>query len=404
MKKICIILLALTTFIGCNKDDDEAPLMPKPKFSIIIPDTIQLTDRWQEIPISIKSDISNINIRLSAISYIDDYGYFGSRMSNTTGAYGFQEDIYLTSKDTTIILENINASRYRGKLTFPVYFHIFHESMKEHEDYYLNNRDEYGELLANSVVAQLWEPPLFNSINMDVKNLTSDSCQIIVKELNANVNVYTSSIEHGLCISKSEFPDISDIVIKPYNTYIRENWIYSVDSKIQIEEDSYYATKFSLRLLEPETTYYVRFYLSNGKIGYSEQLTFTTPSKGGVPDYNYEYKEINKKYLADDGLTIKVNSIVKSFIENSKTSYKINYTVTNNSDKEVLENNFTLYSLTGDEKIRQTGFFDKLFPGDSRTRTFTFDALYSKNYHILEYNSDFFENGPNKNKLMWELE
>ena len=114
--------------------------------------------------------------------------------------------------------------------------------------------------------------------------------------------------------------------------------------------------------------------------------------------------QIGVPYIADDGLTVVLNSL--TITEKSGSyQYTINYTVTNNTaDKAIDEGTFKMYYKNESGGLPQYGFFNKLFPGDTRNRTYTFEELKSKPFDVLEYSSDnFFSPEPLVNSLKWEV-
>jgi len=114
--------------------------------------------------------------------------------------------------------------------------------------------------------------------------------------------------------------------------------------------------------------------------------------------------QIGVPYIADDGLTVVLNSLIITEKIGSY-QYSINYTLTNNTaDKAIDEGTFKMYYKNESGGLPQYGFFDKLFPGDTRNRTYTFEELKSKPFDVLEYSSDnFFSPEPLVNSLKWEV-
>jgi len=114
--------------------------------------------------------------------------------------------------------------------------------------------------------------------------------------------------------------------------------------------------------------------------------------------------KIGDPYIADDGLTVVLNSL--SITEKiGSYQYAIDYTLTNNTpDKVIDEGAFKMYYKNESGGLPQYGFFGKLFPGDTKNRTYTFEELKSKPFDVLEYSSDnFFSTEPLINSLKWEV-
>ena len=114
--------------------------------------------------------------------------------------------------------------------------------------------------------------------------------------------------------------------------------------------------------------------------------------------------KIGISYIADDGLAVVLNSL--SITEKiGSYQYAIDYTLTNNTlDKVIDEGTFKMYYKNESGGLPQYGFFGKLFPGDIKNRTYTFEELKSKPFDVLEYSSDnFFSTEPLINSLKWKV-
>lgn len=102
------------------------------------------------------------------------------------------------------------------------------------------------------------------------------------------------------------------------------------------------------------------------------------------------------------GLTIKINSL--DIVEKTGSfTLTINYTETNNtSDKKLDEVTFKLFftDRTGEP---QYGAFNYLYPGDTKTRSYTWEYLKSRTPWLIEANSDFFGKEPSASKLHWKV-
>lgn len=115
-----------------------------------------------------------------------------------------------------------------------------------------------------------------------------------------------------------------------------------------------------------------------------------------------EYLDINKEYTAKNGLTVKVTKIER--IEDiGSIRYDISYVLKNQTeDKKIDEGAFKLHFADGTYQ-NHYGFFRSLFPGNSLTRTYTFEFLKGKTPTILEYGADFFSTSPKKDTLQWKI-
>ena len=114
-----------------------------------------------------------------------------------------------------------------------------------------------------------------------------------------------------------------------------------------------------------------------------------------------EFNKIEVPYTATDGLIVTLHNL--EVIEKSGSyRYKIEYTLRNDTDHAINEGTFKLYHAEGG--LAQYGFFGKLFPGDSLTRTYYFEEEKNVNFNILAYHHDqFLEDSPPYDSLMWKV-
>ena len=115
------------------------------------------------------------------------------------------------------------------------------------------------------------------------------------------------------------------------------------------------------------------------------------------------YLEIGTTYEANDGLTVTLNSF--DIIERTGSfQYQINYTLENNTDDVIDEGSFKLFAENSSNNLSQTGFFNRLFPSDTRTRSFTFEEVKDVKFVFLAYHDDiFFANTPPSDALIWRV-
>lgn len=114
--------------------------------------------------------------------------------------------------------------------------------------------------------------------------------------------------------------------------------------------------------------------------------------------------EIGVPYRAVDGLTVTLHSF--DIVEKTGSyQYIIEYMLENkNPDEKIDEGAFKLYYRDTTGGSPQYGFFGSLFPGDSITRSYTFEELKSKPFDVLEYSHDnFFSSEPLEDSLKWKV-
>ena len=111
-------------------------------------------------------------------------------------------------------------------------------------------------------------------------------------------------------------------------------------------------------------------------------------------------KRLNISYVARNGLMVTLTSFT---FTDTGTYYKYtaNYTQKNNTSTPIDEGQLKLY-FTNSTAQPQYGFFGKLYPGDSQSRSYTFNVLYDENPWILEYDHDnFFTSNPVSGSIQW---
>ncbi|MFE4524754.1 hypothetical protein ACFRCQ_22050 [Cytobacillus firmus] len=119
----------------------------------------------------------------------------------------------------------------------------------------------------------------------------------------------------------------------------------------------------------------------------------------------YTLLEINKPYVSiDNGMTVTIENITSvdkgGFVEYTITYHEENKT----SDKVIVQGSFKIYYKDGKSEP-QSGFFNKLYPGEKTTRSYTFKALKSQELLLVEYGADiFFNQKPSQQTLKWGIE
>jgi hypothetical protein len=112
--------------------------------------------------------------------------------------------------------------------------------------------------------------------------------------------------------------------------------------------------------------------------------------------------QIGAFYLGNDGLYVRLNSLTVT--ETTATyRYDISYTLENRTaDKAIDEGSFQAYFRNTSRGTPQYGFFGRLFPGNSLTRTYRWEELKSAPFSIIAYHSDqFFAQSPPAGAVQW---
>ena len=118
-----------------------------------------------------------------------------------------------------------------------------------------------------------------------------------------------------------------------------------------------------------------------------------------------EWNEVGEAYEGAGGLTV----TLESFELNEKTGsfeYAIEYVLENETDGAIDEGGFQLYPVDPDnDPVQQFGAFDELFPGDTVSRSYTFEEEKSLEFDALAYHPDqFFSQSPPSDALVWPVE
>lgn len=139
----------------------------------------------------------------------------------------------------------------------------------------------------------------------------------------------------------------------------------------------------------------------NDKVN-KEIITIPSITPAPIPN-EIKYSEINKPYVAKDGLTVTVTNLSK--IEDvGSIKYTISYTLKNDTqDKKIDEGTFKIH-FADDSSINQYGFFGSLFPSQSLNRTYTFEELKIKKGIVIEYGAGFFDNKLQSDTLRWKID
>lgn len=145
--------------------------------------------------------------------------------------------------------------------------------------------------------------------------------------------------------------------------------------------------------------------VQNPPVSTSPNQPATTPGSPAGAQAELTYLEKNNPYVySGNGLTVTMKSM-QIMDKGGYSEITINYFQKNDTaDKAIDEATFKIYYQDGSSEP-QYGFFDKLYPGDSVNRTYTFKALKSQIPLCVEYGTDvFFSSSPSKDTLKWKVQ
>ena len=113
-------------------------------------------------------------------------------------------------------------------------------------------------------------------------------------------------------------------------------------------------------------------------------------------------KRLNVTYTARNGLSVTLTSFTM-VDTGGYYQYTATYTQTNNTSAPIDEGQLKLY-FTNSAAQPQFGFFNALFPGDTISRSYTFNVLYTEDPWILEFDHDnFFAAVPVPGSIQWVI-
>jgi len=102
-------------------------------------------------------------------------------------------------------------------------------------------------------------------------------------------------------------------------------------------------------------------------------------------------------------MTVTLNSYGATNNGNGYTSHSITYTQRNDTSVVIDEATFKLY-FAENYSVPQYGFFDRIFPGQSLQRSYTWTEVTSYTPQVLEYDQEtFFSSQPISGSLQWAL-
>ncbi len=118
-----------------------------------------------------------------------------------------------------------------------------------------------------------------------------------------------------------------------------------------------------------------------------------------------EWNEIGEAYEGAGGLTVTLESLEVTE-KTGSYEYAIEYTLENETDGGIDEGGFQLYPADSDnDPLQQYGSFGELFPGDTVSRSYTFEEEKGIEFNTLAYHPDqFFRQTPPSDALVWPVE
>lgn len=231
-------------------------------------------------------------------------------------------------------------------------------------------------------------------------------------QISNNGNIIQSKREmelpYGNTIWKDEtnFVSANNAIITKRNTAdITKTWKFypqlpyynSYSSHLSFEEDNIIAS-YDLTTVDGVVKYTYKILYNTGRV---------IESNNPNDEDKFDYLDFGKEYLAPDNMTVTMNSI--DIINNNQgtTYYKIDYTLKNNTKSDIIpEGSFEAYYNLFTKGDFQTGFFNDLFPGESRMRTYTFKTLSNAPFMFIQYKHEW--NGSEseilKTSLKWKAD
>ena len=170
----------------------------------------------------------------------------------------------------------------------------------------------------------------------------------------------------------------------------------SYNSSIYIEQDSI-VVQYSLTLADGSIKDKIyKLSSDSGELSKEEKENNGTLLKDNL-------YELDREYLAPDGLTVNLKSIDVSDNNEGTTYYTISYTLTNRNGSSIItEGTFQACMEYLQPEGQQYGFFSRLYPGESINRSYTFRSLTSSPYKYIQYTNTFGSESTTK-PIVWEI-
>lgn len=389
MKKVSLLFFVVTLlFASCEKDDTSG-LSESNNYEVHVEIEGSLIVGYDSEPILVKVNITSEEKGFPfTVSLISDESFshiFPDININNQSYFGLSKSGFLNNTDTTIVFELSPTSV--PSMAQSVSFEVYIDGNNSKYPKFTEDAN-LGLSYASVEIDLEAAPPKIITCTPILSNLTNNSVDISIGDFSIWHNSYERAV-YGVVYSKDPNPTIEDSVASKTVLYLYSN---SVD---------FDAFNTNIQGLTSNSTYYIRPFVSIGKTSYGEEIEVKTPGEDYLAS---EYLQLGVYYLADDGLSVRMNSVSTILVENH-LEYTIRYTIINNTEDQVItEGSFALFSTTGEEKKPQYGAFSDLYPGESTTRSYVFKSLSLEKYHFVEYNTDWLVKNPSFGKLKWGLE
>lgn len=116
----------------------------------------------------------------------------------------------------------------------------------------------------------------------------------------------------------------------------------------------------------------------------------------------FTYQQVGAAVASPAGLTVTVNSL-QLVDKAGSTQLVISYSQRNNTvDQRLAEGSFKLFFTDGTSEP-QYGAFNSFFPGDSNTRSYTWEWVRGKEPWLIEWDAGFFASEPTTAGLKWKV-
>lgn len=114
-------------------------------------------------------------------------------------------------------------------------------------------------------------------------------------------------------------------------------------------------------------------------------------------------RQLNQPYVAKNGMTVTLEQMTITPRGTNYLDYTVTYVQANHTELAIDEGTLKLYFEKADA-MPQYGGFNKVYPGESLRRSFTFTQLKTDMPTVLEYDKDnFFRKAPAIDSLQWPV-